>query len=205
MSFILQDSAGSIDVIVPANGLISVATRGKVTITRLNTATNERVVIGQVGEPNNNYFQVFGSFSATLPTTIGLDNLGKLDVIYDIGTAPRSLINRLPTVFGFSPGQLNATGTLTFELLATGLVTSTTAAAVTATLDTGATMEAKSSFLVGEGFDWSVINTGGTNAFTVTASSGHTITGSGTVAANGNAIFRTVKTALNTFVSYRMS
>lgn len=106
---------------------------------------------------------------------------------------------------GYQPavGTLNATGTLTGALIMGGIVTSSTAAAVTATLDTGAVMDALNVFGVGDSFDWTAVNTGGANAFTVTASTGHTIVGSGTVAASSSGSFRTTKTAAGTFVTYR--
>jgi len=49
-----------------------------------------------------------------------------------------------------------------------------------------------------------VINTGGSNAFTVTAATGHTIVGAAAVAASSSGLFRTRKTAANTFVTYRI-
>ena len=104
-----------------------------------------------------------------------------------------------------APIALNATGTISAAMLMNGLVTSTTAAAVTATLVTGTLFDAASSFAVNDYVDWSAINTGGTNAFTVTASTGHTIVGTAAVAANTSGRFRTVKTAANTFVTYRLS
>jgi hypothetical protein len=58
--------------------------------------------------------------------------------------------------------------------------------------------------LVDEAFDWYVINTGATNAFTVAAGTGHTLVGSGTVALSSSGAFRTRKTAANTFVTYRI-
>jgi uncharacterized protein YaiE (UPF0345 family) len=103
-----------------------------------------------------------------------------------------------------APGVLNATGTLTALLMATGIVTSTTALAVTATLDTGTVMDAALDMVVDEAFDWAAINTGGANAFTVTASATHTIEGSGVVALSTSAVFRTRKTAANTFVTSRL-
>lgn len=107
-----------------------------------------------------------------------------------------------------TPGTLNATGTLTAALLQTGIVTSSTAAAVTATLDTGTAMDAafigESALAIGESIDWSAINTGGANAFTVTAAAGHTIVGAGAVAASTSGRFRTVKTAAATYVTYRL-
>lgn len=103
-----------------------------------------------------------------------------------------------------APGALNSTGTLTAALILGGIVTSSTAAAVTATLDTGAVMEAATDLSVNGSFDWSAINTGGSNAFTVTASTGHTIVGAGAVAQSTTGLFRTRKTAPDTFVTYRI-
>ena len=102
-----------------------------------------------------------------------------------------------------TPGTLNATGTLTAALLLTGIVTSTSAAAVTATLDTGAVMDAAVQMSIGDSFDWSVINTG-PNTFTVTAAaSGHTVVGAGVAVLTAtSAMFRTRKTAADTFVTY---
>ena len=122
-------------------------------------------------------------------------------VFYNVGTA--AIVPEFP--FQPTPGTLNATGTLTAALIFGGIVTSTTAAAVTATLDTGAIMEAAGSFVVGDYVDWSAIATGA-NAFTVTAAaSGHTVVGAGAVATGTSGRFRTLKTAANTFVTYRLS
>jgi hypothetical protein len=104
-----------------------------------------------------------------------------------------------------APGVLNATGTLTAAMILSGIVTSTSAAATTATLDTGAIVDAASEFAIGDSFDWSVINTG-PSAFTVTSpDSSHTILGVAAVATVTSAIWRTRKTAANTFISYRIS
>jgi hypothetical protein len=105
-----------------------------------------------------------------------------------------------------APTAVNATATLTIAQLLTQIITSTTAAAVTGTLPTGTLADAG---LMGglsganTSFDWSVINTG-SNAFTVAAGSGHTLVGSGTVAAAASGRFRSRKTATNTFVTYRL-
>jgi hypothetical protein len=103
-------------------------------------------------------------------------------------------------------GSLNATGTLTCALMLGGIVTSSTAAAVTATLDTGSAMDAAlDSAAVNDAFMWSAVNTGGTNAFTVTASTGHTIVGNGAVNANASGRFETRRTAAATWVTTRLS
>lgn len=103
-----------------------------------------------------------------------------------------------------TPGTLNATGTLTSALIMSGIVTSSTASAVTATLDTGTAMDtARPDTKTGDAFYWSAIATGA-NAFTVTASSGHTVVGAGAVATGTSGRFCTRKTAANTYVTYRI-
>lgn len=123
---------------------------------------------------------------------------------YSVGVGSRTLENAQSQLQG-APGTLNATGTLTAALIATGLVTSTTAAAVAATLDTGAAMDlALPDMQIGESFDWAAIATGA-NAFTVTASAGHTIVGTAAVATVTSAMFRTRKTAAQTYITYRLA
>jgi len=101
-----------------------------------------------------------------------------------------------------APGVLNATGALTAAMILSGIVTSA-AATVAGTVPTGTVMDASLDLEIGESVDWSVIKTGA-NAFTVTAAAGHTLVGSGVVAATSSASFRTRKTAANTFVTYRL-
>ena len=101
------------------------------------------------------------------------------------------------------PGVLDATGALTAAMIASGIVTSA-AAAVTATLPTGAVMDAALEMEIGESFDWSVIKVGA-NSFTVAAgASGHTVVGVVIVATATSAVFRTRKTAAATYVTYRI-
>jgi len=134
---------------------------------------------------------------------IGLAKDGKLVIAGFTGRRQ----NDGGAVFGVqgAPGTLDATGTLTAALLQAGIVTSSTAAAVVATLDTGTAMDtAMGAFMnIGDAFDWVAINTGAANAFTVTAAATHTIVGSGVVALGTSATFRTRKTAANTYVTYR--
>lgn len=137
---------------------------------------------------------------------IGLDRYARLIIK---GRLAQSL-NDAGTLFGrqSAPGTLNATGTLTIALMLGGVITSSTAAAVTATLDTGTVTDAgltgAEALAVDDTIEWCAINTGGANAFTVTASSGHTIVGAGAVAASTSGRFLTRKTAANTYVTYRL-
>jgi len=66
-------------------------------------------------------------------------------------------------------------------------------------------MAAAGTFAIGDFVDWTAINTGATNAFTVTVSSGHTVVGAGAVALSTSGRFRTLKTAASTVASYRLS
>ena len=103
-----------------------------------------------------------------------------------------------------TPATLNTTGTLTMAALSSSFITSSTGAAVVATIDTGTAMDtADPAFAIGDAIDWTAINTGGANAFTVTASSGHTLVGTGVVALSTSGSFRTTKTAAATYVTYR--
>lgn len=132
---------------------------------------------------------------------------GNAPLWYETGTTP--VITERANVqasYQATPGALNATGTLTALLLQGGVVTSSTAAAVTATLDTGAAMDIAIDQDADTGFFWSAINTGGANAFTVTAAaSGHTLVGSGAVAASTSGRFLTRRTATDTWITYRLA
>lgn len=124
------------------------------------------------------------------------------DAYYAIGTGP--VVSERRGIRGQgAPGVLNATGALTAAMIGAGIVTSTTAAAVAGTVPTGTVLDAAFEMEIGESIDWSVIVTG-PNAFTVTAATGHTLVGAGAVATGTSGLFRTRKTAANTFVTYRV-
>jgi len=202
MAFLVQPQ-GIATVLVPASGSIAVYCQGQATVSRVSTSVNypdQPVLLGTV----NNGQVVFGPF--TNATTVSVEASGGVQALYEIGTAPAVAQNRLSwQVQPVTVGTLNATGTLTWALISSGIVTSTTTAAVTATLQTGAIMDASSSFAIGDSVDFSVINTGSTNAFTVAAAaSGHTVVGNMAVALSSSGRFRTTKTAAATFVTYRI-
>jgi hypothetical protein len=169
-------------------------------------------VYQEVGFPNfpeaqdllgvvENTTTVFGPYAAG--ATIVIEG-GASQVAYAVGVSPVITDGGEYQTQG-APGVLNATGTLTAAMILSGIVTSTSAAGVVATLDTGAIVDAASEFAIGDSFDWSVINTG-PSTFTVTAAaSGHTIVGVGAVLTLISAVWRTRKTAADTFVSYRLS
>lgn len=200
MSYNIVFNQGTATVTVPAAESIAIQSY---------SATN---VFQEVGYPNfpetqdllgvvENETTVFGPYAAGATIVI---QAGASGATYAVGTDPViSDSGKYQTQD--TPGVLNATGTITPAMILSGILTSTTAAAVAGTLPTGAVLDAASEFAVGDSFDWSVIATGA-NAFTVTAAAtGHTVVGTGAVATVTSAIWRTRKTAADTFVSYRLS
>lgn len=193
---------GNQSVSVPAGSLLAVYTQGTANVNRITGGANYPDQVQNLGQVVNTQ-TLFGTY--TTAVTIQVEAIGGLPVYYEVGTSPAVGQFRLNWCVQPTPATLNATGTLGYDLIRTGIVTSTTAAAVTATLATGAVMDASSTFAIGDAIDFTVINTGGTNAFTVTAASGHTVVGNMGVAANTTGRFRTTKTGAQTFVTYRLS
>jgi hypothetical protein len=187
----------SVTITVPASSALSTYSTGKYSVDQTLTFAN-------YPPSTSNVFRGTGTnvTSAFTNATVVTISAGANPVQYNVGTGP--VVIEQPNTQG-TPGTLNATGTLTIALITGGIVTSTTASAVTATLDTGTVCDAALTMAVNDAFDWSVINTGGTNAFTVTAATGHTVVGAGAVAASTSGRFRTRKTAANTMVTYRLS
>jgi hypothetical protein len=199
MSFNRIAPFGKATVSITAGNKLAVYTRGEATVNQ------------QVGYPNvpsqetlvstvNNEEVVTSAFSAASTVVI---YAGAEDVLYEQGTAPLIMSRRGERV-AETPSAVNATATLTIDELLSGIITSTTAAAVTGTLPTGTLCDAGAEFAIGDSFDWSVIVTGGTNDFTVGAGTGHTIVGAAVVTHSTSGVFRTKKTAANTFVTYRI-
>jgi len=108
--------------------------------------------------------------------------------------------------------------TLTIAELLTGIITATHTAGATAayTLPTGTLTDAGGTFAIGSGFDWALINLSAAAADTVTVTAGddHTVVGNMIVQSvhattgliyGSSGLFRTKKTAANTFVTYRIA
>jgi hypothetical protein len=200
MSYNVVFAQGTATVTVPAGEKIAVQ------------AYSPASVFQEVGYPNfpesqdlltvvDNTTYVSAAFTNATSVTI---QAGASGATYAVGTDPVVSDDGKFQLQG-TPGVLNATGALTAAMILSGIVTSTTAAAVAGTLPTGAVLDAASEFAIGDSFDWSVIATGA-NAFTVTAAAtGHTIVGTAAVATVTSGAWRTRKTAAETFVSYRLS
>jgi hypothetical protein len=159
---------------------------------------------------------VFGTYTGG--ATIQIEAAGGLPVFYEVGTDPIVKQGRLVNGVQVTPTAETTAATLTAAELLTGLVTVTHAAGATQayTLPTGTLLDAAATFLVNEFFDWTVINLSAAAAdtATITAGADHTVVGtmicqsahSSTGLVHGNALrLRTVKTAANTFVTYRLA
>lgn len=192
-------SNGKAEITIPATESIAVFTLDSAKVYRKLTFPNYPTELSLLGTVTAGQ-TVFGAY-ATGATIIV--EAGANDVEYAVGVAPQTP-SILKAKVQATPGVLNATGALTAALMQSGIVTSTSAAAVAATIPTGTVMDAAVDFAIGDSFDWSVINTG-PNTFTVTADTDHTIVGVAAVVTVTSARFRTKKTAANTFVTYRLS
>lgn len=118
-----------------------------------------------------------------------------------------------------APATATVAAILTAAQLLTGILNATpTATGATAvyTLPTGALMDAATGFAVNDSFDWTLINNAlaALDTITVTGSAGHTVVGGAVVQSlhvttggvtGYSAVFRTRKTATDTFVSYRVA
>lgn len=194
-NYLLPNNA--VSFVVAASDKIATYSRGSYQITKVVGYPNVPPTVASVFSGSGANTTAAFSVATTVTLMAGPNGLW-----YEDGTTP-AIIER-PN-FQAAPGTLNATGALTATLILGGIVTSSTAAAVVATLDTGAAMDIAINLDVGDSFDWAAINTGASNAFTVTASTGHTIVGAGAVALSTSGRFRTRKTAADTYVTYRLA
>jgi len=121
---------------------------------------------------------------------------------YQLGDGNLTEIN---FVVQTTPTAKTGAATLTAAELATGIVTYT-GAAVALTVPTAAALDVAFSNMKNDtSFDFVIINTGATNAATVTANTGCTLVGVAAVSAATSAQWRVRHTADATYVFYRVS
>lgn len=190
-------STGFKEIEIAAGDSIAVYTQGEAKVSQLVGSPNVPEKPDELQVVNNTEWV---SSTFTSATTIQI-YAGSFDVYYETGVSPR--VKEASAGTQGDPIAVNVTGPVTAAAILSGIVTSTTAAAVAGTIPTGATMDAASNFAIDDSVDWSVIATGA-NAFTVTADTGHTIVGNAVVATVTSGLFRTRKTAADTFVTYRI-
>jgi|SanBayMetagenome_1026888.scaffolds.fasta_scaffold00146_12 hypothetical protein len=192
---------GTVNVTLTAGESIAVLSQGYADVSRVIGFPNYPDQIQYLGSVNNSQV-VFGPYASG--ATIVIEASGGVPVQYETGTAPTVKQIGRSAGQGVTVSTVNATATLTPANLIGRMITSTTAAAVTGTLPTGAILEAASDFDTSNEINWTVQNLGATNAFTVAAAaSGHTVSGNMTVAASSSGSFSTVRTGASTFVTYR--
>ena len=144
----------------------------------------------------------------TISTNQYLNILTVTDTATDasVYTVPKGL----GIIYGFQQTitTANASATLTIAQLLTQIIQTTSTTAVTFTLPTGTLSDAGiqgGTSAVGTCFDFSIINTGSSSgAITVSGGTGNTLVGSGAIAISTTGRFRAVKTATNTFSTYRV-
>jgi len=206
---------GLVSVTLTATQAVAVYTQGLANVYRTSGYVNFPNATALLGTVVNGQ-TVFGPYTGG--ATVAIEAAGGLPVSYEIGTAPVVKEGRLPTGFQVTPAAKTVAVTLTAAELLTGLITGTHTAGATQayTLPTGTLLDAASTFLVNEYFDWTLINLSAAAADTITITAGadHTVEGtmicqsahSSTGLVHGNALrLRTRKTAANTFVSYRLA
>ena len=198
MSSLVVQPFGNVTIPVLASSKFAVFTKGSAQVSQEVGYPNHPPTLNLIGTVTNQQTQ----FSITTASNVRID-AGAQPVFYDYGT-DALVEDILAFQIQTTPGVLTATGALTAAMIISGIVTSTTAAAVAGTVPTGTVMDAAFlSMQINDSFDWSVIATGA-NAFTVTAATGHTIVGTAAVATVTSGHFRTVKTAAATYVTYRV-
>jgi hypothetical protein len=197
MSQIIYEN-GTATITIPATESVAVYSKGVATVYRNVGYPNVPETTDLLGTVDNTQ-TVFGAYASGAELVI---EAGASPVLYEIGVSPQ-VQSLLDTQVQATPVAVNVTGAVSAIAMLGGIVTSTTAAAVAGTIPTGTVMDASSEFAINDSFDWSVIATGA-NAFTVTAATGHTIVGTAAVATTTSGLFRTRKTAANTFVTYRI-
>lgn len=191
---------GQATFVVPAGESVAVYAPNGATVYQLGQYPNQPPVENQIGVLTAGQQSVFGPFTAG--AILRIDNTAGT-ALYAVGVAP--VIQELrASQYQGDPVAVNTTGAVSAAAIQGGIVTSTTAAAVAGTVPTGTVMDAAVQMAVGESVDWSVINTG-PNTFTVTAATDHTLVGTAAVATVTSGLFRTRKTAANTFITYRLS
>lgn len=199
MSSLVVGPLGNVTVTVPAAGSIAVYTKGSAQVSQVVGYPNHPDTLSLLGVVTNGQ-TVFGPYASG--ATIRIDG-GALPTLYEVGAAPL-VEDVLAWQIQGAPVAVDATGAVSAAAILGGIVTSTTAAAVAGTIPTGTVMDAASNLQIGDSFDWSVINTGAVNAFTVTAAAGHTLVGNAVVALSSSGHFRTRKTAAATYITYRV-
>lgn len=204
-SSVIPVNGNNPSITIPANGSIAVFTQGQAQVSRVLGFPNYPNQIALLGTVTNGQ-TVFGPYASG--ATIIVESVGSQPVFFEVGTAPSVAQWRLNAQVQPTPIVIADGGAMAFAAgdLLSGIVTATPTAGRNIQLPTGTALENVSQFAVNDSIDWTLI-TLAAFALTITVNTDHTIVGgAATGAAAGNtARFRTRKTAVNTFVTYRIA
>jgi hypothetical protein len=196
---------GFVDVAVPASSAIAVDCIGGgfQVLQVLAGSPNQPPQLSPLFEAPASSTTPYLSSTFTNATTVRVQAIGNVECFYEVGTAPvvKRFRGEEKTTL---PVAVNASATLTVAQLLAGVITSTTGAAVSATLPTATLFDAGSTFAVLDSIDFSVVATGA-NAFTIITAAGWSLIGTMAVATLTSGRFRIQKTAANTFNLIRLS
>ncbi len=197
-------------ITIPAGARIAVVSLGAFKVDQVGLFTNYPTT-NQLGIPvtdNPAGGTQFVSAAFASGATVIIDAYGGQDCWYSVGTDPVvNLGGRVATVpnnvLPASFAAINASATATVAQLLTLGITSTTAGAVVVTAPTAALIDAATTLAVGDSFDVLLINTGGTNALSISGGTGNTYLGAISTTAGGMTA-RFTKTAAGAFTIYRV-
>ena len=205
MASILIPAGGALDVVVPASSAIAVDSLSGFQVFQLVAGSpNQPAQLSPLIDVPASSTAPYVSSVFTSATTVRVQATGNVDVYVEVGTAP--IVKQFK---GFikqaTPVTQSTAATLTAAQLTAGIIQTNPAGAINLTLPTVAATEAATSFQIGEGWDFDVINLNATNAATIlTGGAGWTLTGNMAVALSTSARFRIHKTAAATFTLYRL-
>lgn len=204
---------GSVEVTVPASEKIAIYTTGNAKLYKKVTDPNTAPVFSLLDSIDN---EETVSSAFTNATVVRID-AGGADVWYETGSAPVVQQRLLKPAQG-APTAMTTAATMTSASILSGIITGTHSAGATAayTLPTGTLLDAASEFVIGESLDWVLINLSAAAADTITVTAGtdHTIVGNPIVQSahsttggiyGNSSMWRSRKTAANTFVTYRIA
>ena len=207
-----------------SNGVLYGNATSAIQVTAQGAANS--ILTANAGAPSFSASPTIGT-SVTVPLVIGgtaassvltlesTSGAGTTDSIQFL-TASQSEAARYDTTgayfFKRVANAVNATATLTVAQLRGGIITSTTGAAVTMTMPTGTVLDtagtglAATTLPTNATIQFTIKNTGATNAITVAVATGVTNGGVAadlTIAASATATYQLTKTGTNTFVLYK--
>jgi hypothetical protein len=175
----------------------------------------------QLGDGSMSTISIGANQGSIYSTTIGNSSITSTIIYGNLllgGTANRNAILDVTgpslqngNIFFAQPAPIakTASATLLISELLTGIITATSATAVSLALPSATLTNAGilgGLLPIDNAFDWVVINRGSSvGIVTITNGSGNTMFGLTTIPIASQAIFRTRKTATNTFITYRIA